>query len=58
MNERLDKAYRALDIQEKYSRRNNLSIHGIKEESQENNNKVAISFLEKENGKVNKITRC
>ena len=42
LNVRLDKADRALDRQEQYSRRNCLLIHGIDEENQENTDEVVI----------------
>ena len=48
LNLRLDKADRALDRQEQYSRRNYLLIHGIDEENQENTDEVVISVLKKE----------
>ena len=48
LNVRLDKADRALDRQEQYSRRNCLLIHGIDEENQENTDEVVISVLKKE----------
>ena len=48
LNVRLDKADRALDRQEQYSRRNCLLIHGIDEENQENTNEVVINVFKKE----------
>ena len=48
LNVRLDKADRALDRQEQYSRRNCLLIHGIDEENQENTDEVVINVLKKE----------
>ena len=48
LNVRLDKADRALDCQEQYSRRNCLLIHGIDEENQENTDEVVINVLKKE----------
>ena len=42
LNLRLNKADRALDRQEQYSRRNCLLIHGIGEENQENTVKVVL----------------
>ena len=48
MNITLDKAGRALDRQEQYSRRNCLLIHGIDEENQENIDEVVINVLNKE----------
>ena len=47
LNVRLDKADRALDRQEQYSRRNCLLIHGIDEENQENTDAVVINVLKK-----------
>ena len=48
LNVRLDKADRALNCQEQYSRRNCLLIHGIDEENQENTDEVVINVLKKE----------
>ena len=48
LNVRLDKADRALDCQEQYSRRNCFLIHGIDEENQENADEVVINVLKKE----------
>ena len=48
LNVRLDKDDRVLDLQEQYSRRNCLLIHGIDEENQENTNEVVIHILKKE----------
>ena len=48
MNITLDKAGRALDRQEQYSRRNCLLIHGIDEENQENIDEVVINVLNKD----------
>ena len=48
LNVRLDKADRALDRQEQYSRINCLLIHGIDEENQENTDDVVINVLKKE----------
>ena len=48
MNITLDKADRALDRQEQYSRRNCLLIHGIDEENQENIDEVEINVFKKE----------
>ena len=44
-NVRLDKADRALDRQEQYSRRESLLIHGIDEENKENINEVVITVF-------------
>ena len=51
LNVRLDKADRALDRQEQYSRRNCQLIHSTDEENQENTAEVAINALKKEMGK-------
>ena len=48
LNVRLDKDDRVLDLQEQYSRRNCLLIHGIDEENQENTDEVVIHILKKE----------
>ena len=48
LNVRLDKIDRALDRQEKYSRRNCLLIHDIDEEKLENTDAVVINILNKE----------
>ena len=48
LNVSLDKADRALDRQEQYSRRNCLLIHGIDEENQENTDEVVINALKQE----------
>ena len=50
LNVRLDKADRALDCQEQYSRRNCLLIHNIDEENQESTDEVVINILKKRNG--------
>ena len=47
LNVRLDKADRALDCQEQYSRRNCLLIHGTGKENQENTDEVVINVLKK-----------
>ena len=47
LNVRIDKADRVLDLQEQYSRRNCLLIHGIDEENQENPDEVVINVLKK-----------
>ena len=48
LNVKLDKANRALDRQEQYSRRNCLLIHGTDEEKRENTDEVVINVLKKE----------
>ena len=48
LNVKVDKADRALDRQEQYSRRSCLLIHGIDEGNQENTNEVVINVLKKE----------
>ena len=57
LNVRLDKADRALDCQEQYSRRNCLLIHSIDEENQENTDEVVINILKKRNGGGNNTSR-
>ena len=47
LNVRLQKADRALDVQEQYFRRNCLLIPGISKENQNNMNQVVINILKK-----------